>query len=449
MIQVAKEIVQVFQQAGHTCFWAGGCVRDQLLGREPEDYDIVTSAEPDEIERIIRSSHLLDEAILPIGKSFGVIMARVEGHAFEIATFRQDSDMSDGRRPDSVTFSTPEQDAMRRDFTINGLFYDPIREQIHDFVDGEQDLKQGVIRFIGDPDKRIVEDYLRILRAVRFKLTFDFDYDPATRRALEQNAEYARRTSSERVLAELRKLMKIRSPEFTFDLVIQELESVGLLRVLLPEIAELQEVFHTPDQHLEGSVYRHTLRALKSMHHEVDEKVVWAVLFHDVGKKTVYNPAAGSLLFRGHEAAGAEVTRQVLKRLNFSRADRELVVWLVEHHMTLMNFFKMKDGTRRKWFLDPRFPLLLEVFRADAAGSSPTDMTPVNELEEIYERDREELLLMPPQNLLTGAEVMEIFNLIPGPKVGQLLKLVREAQLEGVVSSKQQAVEYLKRRKAC
>ena len=255
MRNTSIDIVKVFQDFGYETYWAGGCVRDLLMGKEPQDFDIATSALPEDIEKVIRKSHLLDERIIPIGKQFGIVMAIINGHHFEIATFRSDSDLSDGRRPDAVFFSNPRQDAKRRDFTINGMFYDPIRKEVIDYVGGQEDLRNKVIRFIGSPDRRIKEDYLRILRAVRFKLTLGFTYASTTFLAMKQSAQFVTKTSWERIHSELTKMFETKQSilsfgnTYSFDLVIQELSHVGVLSFVLPEIEALKDIPQPPEYH--------------------------------------------------------------------------------------------------------------------------------------------------------------------------------------------------------
>jgi len=244
MEKTSIKIVKTLRKAGYDAFWAGGCVRDILLMREPKDYDIVTNAKPDVIEDLL-------EHTIPIGKEFGVILAIVNGHHFEIATFRSDSGYSDGRRPDAVTFSHPEEDAKRRDFTINGLFYDPIKKQILDFVDGKRDIKDRLIRFIGDPHERILEDHLRIVRAIRFKTTLDFQYHPETYRAIKKHAALAAKVSSERLRDEFDKIMLDDNPVEGWE----DMEDTGVLGYVMPELLELKGVAQPVEFHHEGDVW--------------------------------------------------------------------------------------------------------------------------------------------------------------------------------------------------
>ncbi|OIP96100.1 hypothetical protein AUK40_05305 [Candidatus Wirthbacteria bacterium CG2_30_54_11] len=440
------KIVEVLQKAGYEAYWAGGCVRDLLMGKKPHDYDIATSALPEQIEEIIKSTHILKGKTIPIGKKFGVIMAIVGGHHFEIASFRSDSDLSDGRRPDAVFFTNAKEDAKRRDFTINGMFYDPITHAVIDYVGGEDDLKRQVIRFIGDPEQRIREDYLRIIRGVRFKFTFGFTYETRTEQAIREHAHLIRKTSTERIKDEISKMWKaVRSHHLSCDLVIQELEHAGLLKEILPEIEVMKSTPQPPQFHAEGDVYIHTLRCLKALHHQTPERVIWGVLLHDVGKPAVIHRDGDLISFHGHEKAGVEIAMGILKRLHFRKVDREHILWLIEHHMMLYNFEKMKKSTRRRWFMHPWFADLLQVMYADSVGTSPVNMDEYNRLEALYEQERDEKLLEPMKPLLSGDDVMHAFGLKPGAEVGELIRLAHDAQIEGTVQDREQALEYLRK----
>ena len=444
MKNTALKIVEVFQKAGYETYWAGGSVRDLVMGKQPQDYDIATSALPDQIEQIVRKSHLLSGKTIDLGRSFGVMMAIVDGHHFEIATFRSDSDLSDGRRPDAVLFSNPKEDAKRRDFTINGMFYDPLRQEVIDYVGGQQDIKIKLIRFIGDPDQRIQEDYLRLLRAARFKFTFGFTYEHRSFRAIRQSAHFITKTAHERVHDEISKMLKAgRKHGQTADLVFQELDHTGLLKEILPEVEALKYTIQPAEYHAEGDVFMHTLRCLRALHPQTPEVVVWAVLLHDIGKPVTQQLDGGKLMFRGHEKAGVEIADQILSRLHFKRAEKEHILWLIEHHMMLLGFDRMREAKRLKWFMDVRFEDLLQVLFADSVGTSPTNLTAYNHLEEQYNQAREQKLLLPPDKLVTGNDIMEHFGLLPGEKVGFLMEIAHDAQLEGLINSKQEALDLL------
>ncbi|HNT30718.1 MAG TPA: HD domain-containing protein, partial [bacterium] len=361
------------------------------------------------------------------------------------ATFRSDSDLSDGRRPDAVFFSNPKEDANRRDFTINGMFYDPVNKEVIDYVNGQEDLKKKVLRFIGDPDLRIREDYLRLLRAARFKFTFGFTYANTTFRAVRQSAHFVTKTSGERIRDELGKMFKACSQQNrTPDLVLQELDHTGLLAEILPEVTALQQTPQPAEYHAEGDVYVHTLRCLRALHPKTDELVIWAVLLHDIGKPACMTREGNRLHFRGHEEKGVEIAEKILMRLRFRTTERERVLWLIDHHMMLLAFGRMREAKRRRWFMDPRFPDLLQVMYADSVGTSPTDLTWYNDLVRLYEQERDEKLLMPPVPLLNGDDLMQEFNLSPGKEIGALLEMIHDAQIEGAVRTREEALEYIR-----
>lgn len=246
VLKSAIEIVTTLQKAGHKAYFAGGCVRDMILKVEPKDYDIATSARPEEIEALF-------EKTIPVGKSFGVIFTHLNGHNFEIATFRSDSGYSDGRRPDAVIFTHAEEDAKRRDFTINGLFYDPIADEIHDFVGGRNDIENKLIRFIGTPHERILEDHLRIIRAIRFKNTLGFGYHPDTYHAIKKHAQLADKVSWERVRDELNKIISCGQAAVAFE----DFQDTGVLPYILPELEECKGVAQPAEYHHEGDVLTH------------------------------------------------------------------------------------------------------------------------------------------------------------------------------------------------
>ena len=425
------KIIQQLKDAGHQAFWAGGCVRDMLLGIEPKDFDIVTSANPDEIEDLL-------EKTIPIGKEFGVILAQQDDHDFEVATFRSDSGYSDGRRPDAIEFTNAEEDAKRRDFTINGMFYDPLTDEIHDFIGGQKDLDAKLIRFIGDPEERILEDHLRILRAVRFKNQFGFQYEPKTYDALVKHAALViENCSNERIADELNKIMMSGGAVEAFE----DMEDIGVLKVLLPEIQNMKGCAQPYEYHQEGDVWDHTMLALKSLPETTQLPVRWAVLLHDVGKPDTFE-LEERIRFDGHVQRGKEIAHDILNRLRFPKRTVEEVKWLVEHHMMMMPLVEMPIGRKRHWFLHPYFLNLMAVFKADALGTIPSDLSLHDKILELY---RETLEAMPkePEPLLTGHEIMETLGLEPGEKVGEVLMQLREKQLAEELTTHEEAVEWL------
>src|SRR3989338_11456769 len=430
MEKTALKLVKTLKKAGHEAYWAGGCVRDMLLKQEPKDYDIVTSARPEQIEALLKKT-------VPIGKQFGVILAVEGGHHFEVATFRSDSGYSDGRRPDAVTFTHAEEDAKRRDFTINGLFYDPVADELHDFVGGRDDLTNKLIRFIGDPHERILEDHLRIIRAIRFKNTLGFGYHPDTYAALKKHAQLADKVSWERVRDELNKIILSRSAPVAFE----DMQDTGILPYVLPELEACKGVAQPMQFHQEGDVWTHLMDALSALPEEASLLAHWAVIFHDIGKPETFK-IAERIRFDEHSERSAEIAERIMRRLHFSRQDIEHVSWAVRHHFMMEQLLDMPLGRQRHWFLDPRFPTLLLLFYADASGTTPADLSLYNKVKVAYE---ECLHHFPerPKPLLTGEDVMQTLGLKAGPEVGKILDGLMEKQLSHEIKSREEALKWL------
>jgi putative nucleotidyltransferase with HDIG domain len=430
MKNASIEIVKTLQDAGHTAYWAGGCVRDMLMGRHPNDYDIATSAKPDEIEDLF-------EKTIPIGKAFGVITTEHNGHHFEIATFRNDSGYSDGRRPNAIEFSHPAEDALRRDFTINGLFFDPVHEELHDFVGGQDDIKNKLIRFIGDPHERILEDHLRILRALRFKNTLGFGYHPDTYKALRKHAHLADKVSWERVRVELNKMIMSDKATVAFE----DMQDTGVLPHVFPELEACKGVAQPAEYHKEGDVWTHLMMSLESLPEDASLIARWAVLFHDIGKPETFK-IAERIRFDHHCSESAKIASRVMRRMKFSRQNIEHVTWVVKHHFMMVDLLEMSVGRQRHWFLDPKFPDLLLLFYADAAGTQPMDLSLYEKVHAAYERTIDKFGSLP-EPLLTGADVMKIHGIEPGPKIGEILKDAMERQLEHEFETKEEALKWL------
>ena len=430
MHKTAIAIVKTLQDAGHKAYFAGGSVRDMLLKKEAKDYDIATSALPDEIEKLFAETYA-------VGKNFGVIHVVENSHQFEIATFRSDSGTSDGRRPDAVIFTHAEEDAKRRDFTINGLFYDPVADEIHDFVGGRDDLTNKLIRFIGDPHERILEDHLRIIRAVRFKNTLGFGYHPDTYAALKKHAQLADKVSWERVRDELNKIILSRSAPVAFE----DMQDTGILPYVLPELEACKGVAQPMQFHQEGDVWTHLMDALSALPEEASLLAHWAVIFHDIGKPETFK-IAERIRFDEHSERSAEIAERIMRRLHFSRQDIEHLSWAVRHHFMMEQLLDMPLGRQRHWFLDPRFPTLLLLFYADAAGTTPADLSLYNKVKVAYE---ECLRHFPerPKPLLTGEDVMQTLGLKAGPEVGKILDGLMEKQLSHEIKSREEALKWL------
>jgi poly(A) polymerase len=427
----AIEIVKKLQSNGFTAYFAGGCVRDILMQNVPQDYDIVTSATPDQVENLF-------EKTVPIGKSFGIILAQENEQTFEIATFRSEFGYSDGRRPDAIEFKSPQEDAKRRDFTVNGLFYDPVADKIHDYIDGQKDINAKIIRFIGDPETRIQEDNLRILRAVRFKNNLDFQYHPETYQAVKKYAHLITNISSERIQSELNKIFKNKNRVKA----LQDLEDLGLLQILLPEIQALKGVAQPAEYHHGLDVYEHTVNVLKALPEEADLSLVWAALFHDSGKATTFQVRQDRIHFDGHALESSKIVTQVLNRLNSPRNFTEKVAWLCEHHMTLVQIQEMPKAAKIRWFLKPYFLDLLELHKADANGINLNDNGLYDQLLTEY---RYEMSLRPDElpKLLTGTEIIALTGIPAGPKIKNLVDQIQDLQYEGKIQTKKQAEEWL------
>jgi len=424
--KTALQIVKKLKDAGFETYFAGGCVRDIILKHEPQDYDIVTSAKPDEIEHIL-------EHTIPIGKKFGVILSIKNHHQFEIATFRSDSTTSDGRRPAYITYTTARNDAMRRDFTINGMFYDPLTQNFLDYVGGKNDLHENIIRFIGDPEKRITEDHLRIMRAIRFRNKLQFQYHPKTYQALRKLGHLARKNSSERIRDELNKIIKLKNVNQAFT----DLEDLGILHHILPEILNLKGVAQPLRYHQEGDVWDHTFKALHSVSTKAPLEVRWAVLLHDVGKPDTFKLKADRIHFDGHCSKSEEIAIKILKRLNFSRQFITNVAWIIKHHMMMIPLTKMTNRRKLHWYHHPQFNNLLRLCRADIMGTNPHDLR-------LYQKIRNDYLRMKKlkknKPLLMGKDILRHFKISSGPMVGEILKHIEHLYLEEKIHNKKEAL---------
>lgn len=414
--QLADGIVARLQQAGFSTFWVGGCVRDFLLGRAPGDYDIATSALPEQIEALFPRT-------IPVGRKFGVIIVLVEEQQFQVATFRAEADYQDGRRPETVIFANAQADAARRDFTVNGLFFDPVTEKLHDWVGGEADLCAKIIRTIGSPGERFAEDHLRLLRAVRFAAQLGFTIEPATFAAIQKLAAKIKLISAERIRDELLKLFQ--PPHAARGLEL--LHATGLLEHVLPELAATVTCEQSPDYHPEGSVFNHLRLMLKQLPADAPPLLPWAVLMHDIAKPLTASRDAstGSIHFYEHEKIGADLTEQILERLKFPRKDIETVATVVRHHMQFKDAPQMRKATLRRMLLRETFPLELQLHRLDCLGSNGRLDTYEFLLAQAAALASQPAIHPP---LLTGADLIAL-GIKPGKAMGALLQEIRELQL--------------------
>jgi poly(A) polymerase len=431
----ALDIVRRLQRAGFPAFWVGGCVRDYLLGRKPGDYDIVTSALPEEVEQLFRRT-------VPVGRKFGVMVVIESGRQFQVATFRAEADYQDGRHPERVAFGDAEADARRRDFTVNGLFYDPVRRELLDWVGGEADLRAKIIRTIGSPVERFAEDHLRLLRAVRFAAQLDFSIEAATFDALKANAAKIKTISTERIREELVKLFRPPHAPRGLDLLRQS----GLLEQVLPEIAATITCEQSPDFHPEGTVFNHLRLMLQRLPPDPDPSLPWAVLLHDVAKPVTAStdPKTGSTHFYGHEKIGADMAAEILDRLRFPRKQIEEIVKAVRYHMQFSDVMEMRKSTLRRLLMRPTFPLELELHRLDCLGShSRLDIYNflVMQAKELEQQPQ----IRPP--LLKGDDLIAL-GMKPGPALGALLAEIRERQLQDELKTKVEARQWARKRLA-
>jgi poly(A) polymerase len=437
----AANIVRCLQTAGFTAFWVGGCVRDFLLGREPGDYDIATNALPEQIEKIFQHT-------IAVGRKFGVMVV-VEGeHQFQVATFRAEADYRDGRHPEHVTFGDARADASRRDFTVNGLFFDPVAGKLHDWVGGEVDLRAKIIRTIGAPTERFAEDHLRMLRAVRLAAQLDFEIERETFAAVKSLAPKIKSISAERIRDELIKLFG--PPEggtpngARAAHGLELLRESGLLEQILPELAATVYCEQSPDFHPEGSVFNHLLLMLKQMPINADPLLPWAVLMHDIAKPLTASRDAstGSIHFYEHEKIGTTMAEEILERLRFPKKQVEAVAATVLHHMQFKDALKMRKSTLRRLLMRETFPLELALHRLDCLGShGRLDVYDflVGQARELEQQPE----IRPP--LLTGDELIAL-GMKPGPELGAVLAELREKQLQDELKTPAEARVWVKKR---
>lgn len=429
--ELALRTATVLRDAGHTVFYAGGAVRDRLLGKEPKDYDLATSATPEEVQALFPKSDA-------VGEHFGVILVKGSGEAIEVATFRTDGSYTDGRHPENVVFSTPEEDAQRRDFTVNGLFQDPFTEEIVDYVGGRADLEKGILRAIGTPSERFQEDALRLLRAVRFATVTEFKIEPNTRTALEENAHLLEQISLERIRDEFSKIIESKNRARGLDLLVD----IGMAKVFFPELLDLIGCEQPPQWHPEGDVYVHTRIALDLLG-EAPLSLCLSVLLHDIGKPATqtWDAEQKRHRFNGHDAVGAEMAEVILKRLRHSNKMIEEVAFMVSRHMRFMHVQDMRVAKLKRFMSAETFPQELELHRVDCESSNGfTDNLDFLKLK------REEFANEPliPTPLITGKDLITEIGLSPGPQMGEILRVVQTEQLEGRLVDRTQALAFVK-----
>lgn len=433
--QAAMQIVERLRAEGHTAYFAGGCVRDLLLGREPSDFDVATSARPEVVLKMFPRT-------FAVGAHFGVVLVADEYDSTEIltevATFRSDGSYSDGRRPDSVLYTiSAEQDVLRRDFTLNGMLLDPVlsgdlESAVLDFVGGMEDLKAGIIRAIGEPVQRFAEDKLRMLRAVRFAARFGFAIEPRTFQATREMAGEITQVSQERVRDEITRMLTEGAARQAFELLAE----TNLLPQILPEVSRMQGVEQPPQYHPEGDVWIHTLMLLEQLPAGCSATLAWGALLHDVGKPPTFRRTPDRIRFDSHVNVGARMAEEICRRLRMSNNDTEQVLELVANHMRFADVEKMRASTLKRFFRLNRFEEHLALHRMDCMASH-RDLSLYNFAKQQFETA--EPAHIRPTPLLTGQDLIA-FGYRPGPDFRLMLMMVEDAQLEGSIHTREDAL---------
>lgn len=435
LFDIARHLVTQLKNAGYKAFCVGGCTRDMLMNVPPKEYDITTSATPEEVSDIF--SHTI-----PVGVSFGVILVLIGHYRFEVATFRKDEGYSDSRHPDYVTYSTDEEeDVLRRDFTINGMLYDPVGEEAIDYVGGLDDIRDGIIRTIGIPYQRFDEDKLRLMRAVRFASRYGFAIERDTYGALRELAPQINLVSAERIRDELLKIITQRNPGDGLGL----LRDTGLLRYILPEVDIMHGVEQPPEFHPEGDVFTHTRLVLDKIYENTgglaSPELAMGGLLHDVGKPPTFS-VSDRIRFNGHDKLGADMSREICRRLKFSNKQIELIYELVRDHLKFKDVFYMKKSTLKRFIGMPDFDEHMVLHLADCLASHGSTEAYDFVMKKFEELKDEEIK---PEPLLGGKELIEM-GYSPGPLFKEILNLVEEAQLEGEITSRSEALELVSRK---
>lgn len=428
LLDFAKEVVTELRNEGHRAFCVGGCARDTILGIEPREYDITTSATPEQVSRIFPHT-------IPIGVSFGVMLVIMGKFQFEVATFRKDQCYSDGRHPDTVTYSAHEQeDVLRRDFTINGMLFDPIEEKVIDYVDGVGDIEAKILRTIGDPYERFNEDKLRMMRAIRFSSRYKFELDLNTFAAIEKLAADITQVSSERIRDEIVKIISQQNPGHG----LRMLSLSGLLKYILPDVEIMNGVEQPPEFHPEGDVFTHTCLVLDRLYEnqngEVSPELAMGALLHDVAKPPTFS-VSDRIRFNGHDKLGAEMSKKICKDLKFSNKQIELIFNLIKDHLKFKDVFNMKKSTLKRFIGMPHFEEHMALHLADCQASHGLTAAYEFIMEKYNEFEDEEIKPVP---LITGEELIEM-GYKPGPLFSEILNFLEEAQLEGDISTVEEA----------
>lgn len=434
MKRTAIKIIETLVNKGYETYFAGGYVRDMLMGRDSFDIDIATSATPSEIEKLFPDT-------IPVGKNFGVMIVVIDSKNYEIATFRKESGYSDKRRPTKVSFTDAKTDALRRDFTINAIFFDPIKNRVIDFTGGADDIKKRTIRFIGNPTDRIQEDPLRLIRAIRLKSTLNFQYDNETFKAIRENSNQIKNVSPERIRDELNKIL-LSSRRYT---ALIELSESNLLSYIIPEIENLKGVPQPVEFHQEGDVFTHTYLALKALPDDSDLRLCWATLLHDIGKPPTLIREGDRIIFHDHAQKSAEMTRIIFDRLKFSKIDKDAVVFLVENHMKVAQLSKMRPGKKQLLLTNPLVDDLVELVEADKRASIPYEADFVNNLkDEVLNARKIKSKVGNRKDKIINGDVLIKMGFRQGPEIKDILEDVSDKIAQSVISNQTEAISYIK-----
>lgn len=441
-------IVKTLQEAGFETYIAGGAVRDLILGVETHDIDIATAAKPDEIKKIFPTAE-------DRGKSFGVMAIKTDDHEFEVATFREDIGVADHRHPEKIKFTSSLRDAQRRDFTINGMFYNPVTAEIIDYIDGLRDIKRKLIRFIGNPDDRLDEDYLRMLRAVRFSVRFGFEIENESLIAIKNVVGSINEISVERIREEVGKMLLSDKRVEAIELM----DKIGLLDEILPELKIMKNVPQPREFHAEGDVWTHVMLALVNIGQTNSEELVWCVLLHDIAKPETIGYRAEknktSITFFDHDVQSAEKAEEILTRFRFSAHFIKNVCWAIKQHMRIVHAFTgMSERKQKKLFVDQNIELLLDLTKADLSASlRPTHVPDMKMYEDALalrakfeaETSEEEMNQVKKFDLVTGEDIMNTLKIEASPRVGEIKDKLEQAYLDGKINTREEALKEMEK----
>ena len=429
--EAAYAVCEKLKDAGFEAWWVGGAVRDIALGIVPVDIDIATDAKPTDVKMHFAGAE--EDA-----RGLASMLVKAKAFAFEVTSFRKESDGSSGRHPDAIDFGTRDEDVVRRDFTVNAMYYDPVSRQLFDPTDGLRDAAEKLVRFIGDSDERVAHDALRILRAVRLRARMDGQYEPATYAALMRNAKLTGMLSGSRILEELEKLLGTNRASRG----LEDLWELGILAVIAPELHACKGIAQPADYHHEGDVWNHLLACADAFRPDDDADVRLAALLHDIGKVETFQ-LKERIRFDHHASVSADIADAMLKRWQAPKKRIQKIDWLIRHHMTMETFKGLSNERKAHWYHHPWFNDLLRIFWLDIAGTDPADFSFYDAIVQDYHTFIDSHP-RPPKQLLSGEDVMNILGIRPGEEVGKILQALLDAQVRKEVTTKEEARRFVK-----